>query len=74
MDQTRSGKSGKKGRKIGRKIKKPAQKRYTTERRWLKNKVRKILKYIKSHPNWKPDSVSEEVQHEIKKLRQKQDV
>lgn len=65
MEITRQ--SGSKGQKVGRKIKKPAQKRYTIERRWIKNKVRKILKYIRSHPNWKPDNASEEVRNEIKK-------
>lgn len=68
MEQIRQ--SGKKGRKVGRKIKKPAQKRYTSDRRWLKNKARKIWKYIKTHPNWKPYNISDETRGYIHLLRQ----
>jgi len=34
-------KSGKKNRKFSRKAKKPSQQRYTSEKRWEKNKKRK---------------------------------
>lgn len=54
-------KSGKKGRKYGRNLKGPAHMRYTNERRWVKNKAKKILRYKKSHPNWKPYNISDEV-------------
>ena len=36
---------GKKGRKIGRTKNKPCQVRYTSEKRWIKNKRRKAQKY-----------------------------
>ena len=44
-----AGKEGKKGRKIGRNKKKPCQLRYVAERRDVKNKEKKILKYLKKH-------------------------
>ena len=44
-----TGKSGQ--RKHGRLLRKPAHKRYNTEVRWLKNKIRDLKKHIKSHPN-----------------------
>ena len=37
-------KKGKKNRKYGRGLRKPAHQRYTAERRWEKNKARKIAK------------------------------
>jgi hypothetical protein len=40
---------GKKGRKIGRKKKSPAQQRYNADRRWEKNKRRRINKDNKRH-------------------------
>lgn len=40
-------KTGKKNRKFNRKKKKPAQVRYTHERRWEKNKKRKAQKRAK---------------------------
>jgi len=49
----KSGKAGKGSRKIGKKKDSPSQKRYTNEQRWLKNKSRRIARYIKKHPNWK---------------------
>lgn len=36
---------GKKNRKFGRRKNKPCQKRYTSEKRWKKNKLRKAQKY-----------------------------
>ena len=45
---------GKKNRKYGRNRKKPSCIRYTNEMRWITNKLKKIKKYIKNHPNWKP--------------------
>ena len=54
-------KGGKKHRKYGRQTKKPAQKRYTHERRWIKNKARKIRAYMRRHPKWKPYNLNPEV-------------
>ena len=51
---------GKKNRKIGRNKKKPAQIRYTNDRRWVKNKAKKIAKYVKNH-KWNPGNIKEEV-------------
>ncbi len=48
-------------RKYGRYDRKPANKRYRNEKRWITNKAKGIKKYMKSNPNWKPDSVSPEV-------------
>ncbi len=45
MANTKSRKGGK--RKIGRMAKSPAHARYNAERRWEKNKARKIAKQIK---------------------------
>lgn len=36
---------GKKNRKFNRKKRKPCQQRYTSERRWEKNKMRRAQKY-----------------------------
>jgi len=47
-------KKGKKGRKIGRMKNKPAYKRYLAEDRRAKNKARKLAKYMRKFPNWKP--------------------
>ena len=44
-----AGKEGKKGRKIGRNKKKPCQLRYVSERRDVKNKEKRITKYLKKH-------------------------
>ena len=50
-----------KGRKIGRWLRKPSYKRYLAERRWLYNKARKIAKYIRKHPNWKPTNLAPDI-------------
>ena len=42
-----SHKTGKKNRKYKRKLEKPAQKRYTQEQRWDKNKLRRAKKTAK---------------------------
>lgn len=52
---------GKKNRKHGNKKKKPAQKRYTAERRWISNKARRIRKYMRQHPNWRPNNLNKDV-------------
>ena len=38
------------GKKIGRGLRKPAHARYVRRNVWLKNKLRKIARHIKSHP------------------------
>ena len=48
----RQGKGG--TRKHGRMKKKPAYKRYLAEDRRAKNKARKLARYMKKFPNWKP--------------------
>lgn len=55
-------KPGKHHRKHGRSKKRLSHKSYLTEKRWLKNKAKKIRKFMKSHPTWKPYNLSEEVQ------------
>jgi hypothetical protein len=41
---------GKKNRKIGRYAKHPSSMRYKGERRWLRNKVRRMTRHLKRHP------------------------
>ena len=64
MDTVRRG--GKKNRKHGNQRKRPAQIRYTAERRWIKNKARKITRYMKDHPNWSPWNLKPEVWEIVK--------
>jgi len=40
---------GKGARKIGRLLRKPAHKRYTFERRWEKNKIKRLKRHLKRH-------------------------
>ena len=42
---------GKKNRKIGRYAKSPSNMRYKGERRWERNKVRKLTKHCKHFPH-----------------------
>lgn len=44
-------KKGKKGRKIGRSKRHPAAQRYTAERRWEKNKRRRMQRHLRHYPN-----------------------
>jgi hypothetical protein len=46
-----SKKKGKKGRKIGRYAKHPSSMRYKAERRWEKNKVRRMRRHLKTYPS-----------------------
>lgn len=48
-------------KKVGRWLRKPSYKRYIAERRWIKNKARKIRRYMKKHPNWKCSTINPEV-------------
>lgn len=64
-------KQGRGSRKHGRNRKKPAKMRYTSAKRWITNKARKVFKYMRKHPNWKPTNLSGEVNSEIVKLRKK---
>src|SRR3990172_6331962 len=41
-------------KKIGRNSRSPAHKRYIAEQRWLKNKARRMTRYMVYHPNWTP--------------------
>lgn len=59
--KTGSQSKGKKGRKIGRMKRKPAYMRYLAENRRAKNKARRIARYMKRFPNWKPNNLSEEL-------------
>jgi hypothetical protein len=45
-------KAGKKSRKYGRRKNKPAQQRYTNEKRWIKNKEKRIAKDNKRKRVW----------------------
>ncbi len=47
MSENPKSKGGKKNRKFGRAGRRPSHKRYNTERRWEKNKVRKQKKHQK---------------------------
>lgn len=57
----RQRRGGKKNRKHGRWSRKPSHKRYVAERRWIKNKARRIKKYMKAHPSWNPGNLNPEV-------------
>lgn len=48
-------KGGKKNRKHGRKRKKPAQMRYTTSRRWITNKAKRVVKSVRSGHKMPPN-------------------
>lgn len=41
-------------KKVGRSARKPAHKRYVAEKRWLKNKAKRIAQFKKKHPNYRP--------------------
>jgi hypothetical protein len=56
---------GKKGRKIGRMKNKPAYKRYLAEDRRTKNKARRIARYMKKFPNWKPNNLSDKLSNYV---------
>lgn len=43
-------KKGKKGRKIGRYAKHPSSVRYRNERRWERNKARRMVRHVKKYP------------------------
>lgn len=47
----KSRKKGKKGRKIGRYGKHPSSQRYKAEKRWLKNRLRRIERHLRKYPN-----------------------
>ncbi len=44
-------KKGKKGRKIGRSKRHPAAQRYLGEKRWIRNRVRRIERHLKRYPD-----------------------
>ena len=52
---------GKKGRKIGRTKNKPSYKRYLATDKRNRNAARKLKKYMKKFPNWKPNNVPDKV-------------
>ena len=52
---------GKKGRKFGRIKRKPSHMRYNAEDRAVKNKARRIARYMRKFPNWKPTNLSDKV-------------
>ncbi|GJQ44104.1 MAG: hypothetical protein JETCAE03_36020 [Ignavibacteriaceae bacterium] len=62
LPKRKNRKEGKKSRKHGRMKKKPAYKRYLAENRRAKNKARRIARYMKKFPNWKPVNLSVEMQ------------
>lgn len=66
--KTGSQSKGKKGRKIGRMKNKPAYKRYLSENRREKNKARRIVRYMKKFPKWKPINLSEKVALFVRKF------
>lgn len=39
-------------RKVGRSARKPAHQRYVAEQRWLKNKAKRIARFMRKHPNY----------------------
>ena len=63
--------TGHKGRKVGRNRKKPSSQRYLISRRWIFNKVKKLEKYMKKFPNWKPTNLSSEISTKLEALLKK---
>lgn len=62
----------KSSKKIGRNANSPAHKRYLIERRWIKHKVNRVVRYIKHHPNWKlPSDLNDEVRTRVQVLLKK---
>ncbi len=47
----KSRKKGKKGRKIGRYSRHPSSMRYKGERRWEHNRIRRMSRHLRKHPN-----------------------
>ena len=62
LPKRKNRKEGKKSRKQGRTLRKPAYKRYLAENRRAKNKARRIARYMKKFPSWKPVNLSVEMQ------------
>lgn len=46
----KKGGKGKKGRKIGRSKRHPAAQRYLAEKRWEKNKLKKVRRHVQRFP------------------------
>ena len=67
QEQTR--RQGKTNRKHGRSKNKPTHKRYTAEKRWIKNKALAIYRQIKKHSNYKPCNISDDVKFALAKLQ-----
>lgn len=61
-------KSGKKNRKIGRTKRKPTHQRYNAKNKRFWNKVRRVAKYWRKFPQWKPYNLSSDVRAEVIKL------
>jgi hypothetical protein len=58
-----------KGKKIGRSKKKPCHMRYVAERRWIRNKARRVVRQYKRHKNWNlPSNLDREVRDYCLKL------
>ena len=56
----------KSSRKVGRNKKSPSHMRYTFERRWIKHKVNRLVRYCKKFPNWKlPADLNDEVKTNV---------
>lgn len=62
---------GKKNRKIGRTKRKPCHQRYNARHQGFWNKVRKVFKYWRKFPQWKPYNLAPDVALEVKKLMEK---
>jgi hypothetical protein len=59
---------GKKNRKFGRSKRGFCHAKYNLERRWIKNKAKRIAKQMKKFPNYKPFNISSEVKYQLDKL------
>lgn len=56
-------------RKYGRNLRQPTHKRYATEKRWIKNKAKKIFMYMKKHSKWIPYKINDDVKSALSKLQ-----
>jgi hypothetical protein len=73
MSQKQNPSSGKRSRKHGRWLRKPSYKRYLAERRWLKNKARRIARIVRRH-GWNQKSfpnLNVEVRRLVESILQK---
>lgn len=51
MAKKQTGSSKKRGKRYGKKRESPSMIRYTMGRRWVANRIRRLQRHLKRHPN-----------------------